>query len=148
METRFRCAGEADFDALAALVGEFHAESGYSFDVARMREALRALLADPALGRAWLVYAGSAPAGYGVLTLGWSLEWGGRDAFVDEIYLRPEFRGRGLGAATLAQLEAGARELGVRALHLEVERGNDPAHRLYRRRGFAETDRQIMTLRL
>jgi ribosomal protein S18 acetylase RimI-like enzyme len=148
MDASFRCAGEADFDALSVLVGEFHAESGYAFDVARVREALRALLADPALGRVWLVYSAGSLAGYGALTLGWSLEWGGRDAFVDEIFLRPAFRGRGLGAATLARLEVGARELGVRALHLEVEHDNAPARRLYRRRGFAETDRQIMTLRL
>jgi ribosomal protein S18 acetylase RimI-like enzyme len=144
----FEPAGEGDFDALAALVAEFHRESGYAFEAERVRRALRALLRDPALGRAWLVVADGVVAGYGVLTFGWSLEWGGRDAFVDELYLRPQFRGRGLGDSALAFLAGEALSLGVMALHLEVERGNETGQRLYRRRGFAGNERQILSLRL
>ena len=59
--------------------------------------------------------------GYLVLTIGYSLERGGRDAFIDELYVRAERRGRGLGALAVATAEAAARRLGVRAVHLEVD---------------------------
>ena len=39
--------------------------------------------------------------GYLVLTLGYSLEYGGRDAFIDEVYIRSSYRGRGIGTAAL-----------------------------------------------
>jgi ribosomal protein S18 acetylase RimI-like enzyme len=41
-----------------------------------------------------------------------------------------------------------ATELGVRALHLEVGRDNVPAQELYRRVGFVDTDRRLLTLKL
>jgi ribosomal protein S18 acetylase RimI-like enzyme len=64
---------------------------------------------------------------------------------VDDLYLVPAQRGRGLGRAALERVEAAARELGVRALHLEVERENESARELYRRRGFRDNDRLLMT---
>jgi ribosomal protein S18 acetylase RimI-like enzyme len=42
-------------------------------------------------------------------------------------------------------VEARARELGVNAIHLEVDRGNDPALGLYRRTGYVDHDRHLMT---
>jgi ribosomal protein S18 acetylase RimI-like enzyme len=83
--------------------------------------------------------------GYAVLLFGYSLEYRGRDAFVDDVYLAPARRGRGLGRTVLEQVESAARELGVRALHLEVERENAAAQALYRRRGFRDTERLLMT---
>jgi ribosomal protein S18 acetylase RimI-like enzyme len=84
-----------------------------------------------------------------VLTLGWSLELGGRDAFIDELYVKPARRGRGLGTLALATAEAAARRRGVRALHLEVDVTNETARRLYQRVGFRLRERyQLMLKRL
>jgi GNAT superfamily N-acetyltransferase len=49
----------------------------------------------------------------------------------------PSHRGRGLAAAVLAALAAGARERGVQRCFLQVEQGNAPARALYARQGFA-----------
>jgi len=125
-----------------------YAEAGIPNDARASRDAFAALVRDPALGRAWIALVDERAAGYAVLTLGWSLEYGGRDAFVDDLYVVPLHRGRGLGGAALAAVEATARELGVRALHLEVERGNNPAQELYRRRGFADNERRLLMKRL
>jgi len=143
-----RPATAADVELLCGLMAANYAEANYPSEPRAAREAFAALVRDPALGRAWIVEVDDRAAGYAVLTLGWSLEYGGRDAFVDDLYVAPEYRGRGLGGAALAAVEAAARELGVRALHLEVERGNRPAQELYRRRGFRDNDRQILTRRL
>ena len=51
----------------------------------------------------------------------YSVEHGGRDGFLDDFYLAPEARGRGLGRQALEALEREAQALGIRVLHLEVE---------------------------
>lgn len=127
---------------------EYYAFDHLPYDEATAREALQILLRDPELGRIWLIQAGTETAGYAVLTLGYSLEYRGRDAFIDELYLREPYRGRGLGRQALEWLEQAARALGVRALHLEVERGNPRAQALYRRYGFRDNDRQLLSKRL
>ena len=98
-----------------------------------------------ALGAIWLVEVAGAPAGYCVLGSAFSLEFHGRIAFVDELYLREEFRGRGHGARLLALLEEECRARGLRAMRLEVERSNRRARSLYERAGFVRHDRFIMT---
>ena len=79
-----------------------------------------------------------------ILTIGYSIEYRGHDAFVDELYLRESYRGRGWGRAALAFVEQACRELEVRALHLEVERKNTAAQALYRKFGFENQDRYLL----
>jgi ribosomal protein S18 acetylase RimI-like enzyme len=142
---QFRLAVESDAEALLVFMREYYAFDGHGFDADKARIALTALLRDSHLGLAWLILEGDAPAGYVVLCFGYSLEWLGRDAFVDEFYLREEFRGRGWGSATMAFLENAAREAGVRALHLEVVRENAAALEIYRRSGFREHESTFLS---
>ena len=115
------------------------------FDAASVSQALAEFLNDPRLGQVWVVYAGSDPVGYVVLTLGFSLEYHGRDAFIDELYLLPEWRGQGVGRRVLEFIEVEAAVLGIYALHLEVERGNSRAQTLYQKFGFRDQQRLLMT---
>lgn len=136
---------------------DYYAFDGHAFDEQKARTALITLLRDPSLGRVWLILANpnevekthkgkrdyknnkteaDAPVGYIVLCFGYSLEWLGRDAFVDEFYLSPEYRGRSWGRKTMAFLEDAARSLNVTALHLEVMHQNAAALALYRKLGF------------
>lgn len=137
-EPQFRLAVESDAEALLEFMRDYYSFDGHGFEEAKARGALLTLLRDPSLGRAWLILDGDAPAGYVVLCFGYSLEWLGRDAFVDEFYLREEYRGRGWGRQTMAFLEEAARAAGIRALHLEVVDGNVTALHLYQKLGFAE----------
>ncbi|MEZ5287424.1 MAG: GNAT family N-acetyltransferase [Vicinamibacterales bacterium] len=141
----FRPAGPADLDRLLALQTAYYAEDGYPHRPAAAAEAWALVLGTPALGRVWLATAGDEAAAYVVLALGFSLEYLGRDAFVDELYVAPPWRGQGLGRAALAVVEEACRELGVRALHLEVERDKPAATALYRQSGFRAHDRVLMT---
>jgi ribosomal protein S18 acetylase RimI-like enzyme len=144
-----RRASEADTDAVLDLAGALYREDGsVPFVRARAEAALRQLLADEGLGRAWVVEWEGTIVGYLVLTWGFSLEFHGRDAFVDEVYVAPAHRARGLGTGLLQAAEAACRERGVRALHLAVERSNERARALYRRSGFRERDQYLMTKRL
>jgi GNAT superfamily N-acetyltransferase len=138
-------AAAAAAPVILEMMERFYAEARYPFDPEKARGALESFLANPALGRAWLFKDGGAAVGYFVLTLGFSLEYGGRDAFVDELFVSPSHRGRGLGRRALEVIDDACRELGVRALHLEVEKDNVPAAELYRKKGFEDHDRRLMT---
>lgn len=143
-----RPAATDDVDRLLAMMAAFYAESGYPLDHAAARSALAELASDPALGRLWVIEVEGAPAGYVAVTFGFSLEYLGRDAFVDDFYIEAPHRGRGLGNAVLERVEEECRRLGVNALHLEVGRDNAAGQALYRKRGFRDNDRQLLTLRI
>jgi ribosomal protein S18 acetylase RimI-like enzyme len=87
---------------------------------------------------------GEHAVGYVVLTWTFSIEAGGREACIDELYLVPEVRNRGLGRRVLTSLEAEARALGVRRVFLEVERHNRVVG-LYRRAGYIDYERFLMS---
>ena len=142
---RLRSATLADVPRLCELMAENYAEAGYPYDAAAARACFEALAADRELGETWLVEVAGDVAGYAVLAFGFSLEHRGRDAFVDDLYLVPARRGRGLGRLALDAVEAVARERGVTALHLEVEHDNARAEALYRRLGYRDRDRKLMT---
>jgi ribosomal protein S18 acetylase RimI-like enzyme len=115
------------------------------FDESLARRTFRLLLSLPAFGRVWLLCEGNLVAGYMVLTVGFSFEFHGHDAFIDELYIDAAFRRRGFGRQAVSFIEEQAREMGVNAIHLEVDRGNDPARELYRRAGYQDHDRFLMT---
>ena len=146
-EIRIARASTADLDALLPLVREFYAGERLPHDERVLRRALGELWAEPMHGGIWLARQGQ-PVGYGILCCGFSLEYGGRDAFVDELYVRPGFRDRGIGNRLLDAMEEECRRRGIAALHLEVDHGNPAGRRLYVRRGFVDHDRLLMTKRV
>lgn len=115
------------------------------FNESSARAAFHQLLALPAFGRIWLLYDGAVLVGYIILTVGFSFEFRGHDAFIDELYIVPTRRHRGLGRQAMAFVEQEAREMGVNAVHLEVDPGNDSALALYRRSGYVDHARFLMT---
>ena len=128
---------------------DFYAGFSYPFDEASARAALAPVLApDSERGRVWMIEADGQTAGYVALMLGHSLEYRGRDAFLDELYVVPAWRKKGFAIAAVELVSNACRELGVRALHLEVERENAAAQALYRRFGFEDHDRYLMTKRI
>ena len=137
----------ADHAELLDLASSFHAEDGHPLDAGGER-AVREVCDGHPLARGFLVRRGGSTAGYLVLTLGYGVEYGGADAFLDDLYLTPECRGQGLGAAVMAAVDAEARRLGACAVHLVVAPGNERAQRLYRRSGFEGSDWRVMTKRL
>jgi len=145
MQPNFRLATESDADILLEMMREYYAFDGHAFDEKRARQALLTFLGDLALGRAWLIADPSGPVGYVVLTFGYSLEYLGRDAFLDEFYIRRTHRGRGWGRKTLDFVEEQAREYEIRSIHLEVVRTNTRASEFYRRNGYLDHEHSLMS---
>lgn len=153
MQTTLRGAVPSDLDILDAFSEAYHRFEGLPTPPEIRRGALAALLADPTLGRLYLVRCetadSTADVGFAALAFGFSIELGGRDAFLDELFLVEGSRGRGIGAEVLELLSAEARKLDLAALHLLVDQRNERAVRLYRSRGFVERSGfRMMTLEL
>jgi len=148
MDATFRIAVPADLETVLPMVREFWVIERLKFVESEVRRALTGLLASPQYGLVILAELDGAPIGYMAVTLGYSLEHLGRDAFVDELYLREPHRGQGIGERALDRALELCRELGVRALHLEVDHVNPRARALYERNGFVAHERALMTLKV
>ena len=145
MTINYRVAEITDITILLELVKEFHEKEKLAFDEKLDRNALEIFLADGSWGQVWIIQQEDEAIGYMILTLGYSLEYRGRDAFIDELYLRPKHRGQGIGTQMLTFAEETCRVLGVQALHLEVDFENPDAQRLYHRVGYQRHHRFLMT---
>ncbi len=145
MNSTYRMAAIADCPVLLKLVKEFHELEHLPFDEQADSTALENILTDESLGRVWLIQQEDQVIGYVILTLGYSIEYRGRDAFIDELYLRPSYQGQGIGTKTLEFVEATCQSLGIQALHLEVDFTNTRAQQLYCKTGYKNHDRYLMT---
>jgi phosphinothricin acetyltransferase len=143
-----RDATPADADALLGMMAEFNALEEITFDPERTRPALVRLLGDVRLGRVLLAEMAGRAAGYAVITWGYDLEFDGRDAFLTEVFLAGDVRGRKHGKTLMAAVERAARAGGAHAVHLMVRPENTPARRLYERVGFAPPPRVLLSKRL
>ena len=145
LEVNCKPAAAADSDLLISMMRGLYEHDQLEFDEQAARGGLTQLLGDEALGRVWLIEVDGAPAGYVVLTYGFSLEYHGRDALIDEFFIAESLRGRGVGQQTLEFVAAFCRAQGIRAIHLAVDYKNERAQHVYRQFGFAAQERFLMT---
>ena len=71
-----------------------------------------------------------------VVSFGWSVEYGGLDAIVDELFVRSAVRNRGMGSDALNGLAKALKEGGIRALHIEADQTDETLKRSYQRSKF------------
>jgi ribosomal protein S18 acetylase RimI-like enzyme len=143
-----RLALPEDARQLVGLMAEFYAESDFRLNNQRAESAFTTILTDDRLGSVWLIEEVSQAVGYLVLTVCFSMEYGGRIAFVDDFYVKPTFRGVGVGTKALAQARDWCVRQDIRGMSVEVASKNAAAQKVYRRTGFEETDRQLLRLGL
>lgn len=129
--------GPEHLERLAPLVGDFHAHMGIASGEETRRAALAPLLDGIPHGTAYLIGPPRAPVGYIILSFGWSVEFGGLEGIVDELYIRPAVRGRGIATEVMLALPKALAGAGLKALTLEVAVEDGAAQRLYTRAGFA-----------
>src|SRR5436190_20085387 len=126
MNCEYVSVGMAQAPTLIAMAKAFHGGDDPPFDAAS-EAAVMVLAHGSPFGRAWLVMLDNKPVGYVVVTLGFSLEYGGHDGFVDDLYIVSDVRGGGLGSELIVFVYYEAGKLGIRTLLLEVVAGNDRA---------------------
>lgn len=144
-----RRATRDDVPLLVGLMAEFYAEAGYELDRERAAGAFAAMVADARLGYVWIIQADRCDVGHVVLTLKFAMEYGGVVGCLDDLYVQPGWRNKGLSTAALLEVRSFCETAGIRAITVEVGHNNSPAQKVYRRVGFAEpVDRQLLTLAL
>lgn len=146
MTIHMRQASEHDISSLLSLMRHMQHDDPWDapFEETTVQKNLSELLRNPAYGLAYLASEQQIPIGYLVICFDFSLEYRGKGAWIDELFVEPSHRGQGIGTQLLELAERAAYEHGAKALHLEVNHGN-PAIELYRRRGFVDHQRYLMT---
>ena len=82
-------------------------------------------------------------AGYSLLAKTFSQEAGGMVLWIEELYIRPEYRNKGLGSAFFEYLDSKTKDQIVR-IRLEVEEENEKAMALYEKMGYRPLDYRQM----
>lgn len=131
-----KLASSEETQTVLEFIRAYYAYDRIPFDEPRVRKGLGVLLQDPSLGKVFLIQDQGLNAGYLILTFAFDLEFGGREAFVTDLYIAPEYRGKGLGKRAFEAVEQLCPTLGVKALELQVERDNLEAQAFYHQHGF------------
>src|SRR5579864_778773 len=115
MELQFVIANDTDVNTILPFMRQFYAMDRYPFDELIARTALTDMVRDSSLGRVWLLYNRDKAVGYLVITFGYSLEYHGRDAFIDELFIEASYRHQGIGTKVMEFALEACCELGVHA---------------------------------
>jgi len=146
--TAIRAAGEGDREAVLWLLSAQLRDHGIGTPEADLSRVVDLLLCRPHRGRFLLAIDAGRPVGLVAVSFGFPMEHGGRGAWLEELYVMPDARGRGLGESLLrAALDLAAAD-GAVAIDLEIERGHERVERLYRRAGFEPLARARWARRL
>jgi len=146
MTAKFRFAAIADVHRLLPLMRDFYAFEHLPYEEARQAKLVSELIQNGNLGRLILFEDDASLVGYMVLGFGFSLEFHGRDCLLDEFYVVPEHRSNGIGRAAVDFAVGECRKLEIKAVHLEADHVNVRGHEFYKRLGFKDHERHLMTL--
>ncbi|MGH7839952.1 MAG: GNAT family N-acetyltransferase [Candidatus Binataceae bacterium] len=142
---RIEVARPADLADLLPLIRAYYRFDHIRFNPRMMEPALARLLRSRALGRVWIMRDGHSAVGYVVLTFNYDLEFDGLEGLVTDLFIRAELRGGGLGRRALEVVDSYCRIRGIRAVELQVETDNKTAQAFYRKIGFKQLSRVVMT---
>ena len=92
----------SDIAVIVKMMQEFYAIDNYPIDPEITNSLFQEFIADKNLGKAWLILSDDVVVGYVILTFIFSFEYQGKIAFLDELYLSEEARGKGIGNQAVA----------------------------------------------
>lgn len=148
-EHKLTAATKADLPQLVDLLGVLFAqEADFVPDAAKQKRALEAILADRRIGLIYVARGDKRVIGMVSILFTISTAEGGKAAWLEDMVVLPECRGRGVGAALLAHAVVAAREAGALRITLLSDEDNDLAHAVYAAEGFHFSGMRPMRLKL
>lgn len=132
----------AELDAMLPMAEDYYQEDQLQFDPTRFKGALKSAL-ELERGSAWWLCSAGEHVGYALLMDGWSIEYGGLITTLDEIYVVPEWREKGVASQAINALRQQFLARGGVSMNLETTPDNSRAQNLYRRLGFGDTHRPV-----
>ena len=135
------------------MMQDFYAIDNYPIDLDVSKNLFQEFIADEKLGQAYLIYHSndekvSEVVGYLILTYIFSFEYQGRIAFLDELYIKETYRGKGIGKQAINFIKEQAALTNVKLIYLEVENHNENAQKLYLANDFEVHNRKLLKLNL
>src|SRR2546425_430266 len=121
-----RLATEAELEAVTALLVAQLREHRVQTPEVKIATAVQALLRHPERGRILVAAGGGRPVGVAALSFAWPLEYADRSAWLEELYVEPAARGRGIGTRLLRAALCVAAEAGATGRHPGGEAGHPP----------------------
>jgi ribosomal protein S18 acetylase RimI-like enzyme len=146
MPFTIQLASADDLEEVLPLMRQMQADDPWAepYDESTARKNLHQLFLNPHFGLIYIVRENQISIAYLVICFDFSLEYRGKGAWIDELFVQPRYRGQGIGTQLLELAERASKQHGAQFLHLEVNHGNR-AIKLYRRRGFTDHNRYLMT---
>ncbi|HOL81802.1 MAG TPA: GNAT family N-acetyltransferase [Ignavibacteriales bacterium] len=82
--------------------------------------------------------------GYSIVTIGFSLEYQGNYFLIDELYIKPDYRNKGIASKFLEFIKNFAFTKNIHYILLEVDDFNKNAYNLYLKNGFVDKKRNLL----
>ena len=134
----------ADISIITQMMQDFYAIDNYPMDIEVNKNLFQEFISNEHLGKSWLMYSENEIVGYIILTFIFSFEYGGKIAFVDELFIKETARGKGIGKEAIQFIQAEVPKLSLKLLYLEVEPHNENAQKLYLAHDFELHNRKLM----
>ncbi len=148
MTATFKLAELRDMETLIALMRDLYGYDQILFDEQNARIALSQFLSAGEYGIIWIIQIAGQAVGYIVLTYDFSLEFHGRTACLDELFICEEYRNRGVGQQALQFVEDYCRASKIKALFVITEKSNKIADHFYQKCGFAALNYAVLFKRV
>ena len=142
--TTFKPLEIADIEVITQMMQDFYAIDNYPMDVEVAKTLFQEFISNEHLGKSWLIYSENEIVGYIILTFIFSFEYGGKIAFVDELFIKETARGKGFGKEAIQFIQSEVPKLSLKLLYLEVEPHNENAQKLYLAHDFELHNRKLM----
>ena len=131
------------------MMQDFYAIDNYPIDIEVSKQLFKEFISNENLGKAFLICQSdegriSEIIGYVILTFIFSFEYSGKIAFLDELYISENFRGKGIGKQAIDFIKQEATQLNVKLIYLEVENHNVNAQKLYLANDFETHNRNLL----
>lgn len=142
--TTFKPLEIVDIEIITQMMQDFYAIDNYPMDVEVAKTLFQEFISNENLGKSWLIYSENEIVGYIILTFIFSFEYGGKIAFVDELFIQETARGKGFGKEAIQFIQQEVPKLSLKLLYLEVEPHNENAQKLYLAHDFELHNRKLM----
>ena len=142
--TTFKPLEITDISTITQMMQDFYAIDNYPMDVEVAKNLFQEFISNEHLGKSWMIYSENEIVGYIILTFIFSFEYGGKIAFVDELFIKETARGKGIGKEAIQFIQKEVPKLSLKLLYLEVEPHNENAQKLYLAHDFVIHNRKLM----
>ncbi|MCX6665026.1 MAG: GNAT family N-acetyltransferase [Euryarchaeota archaeon] len=140
IDVTFKFYRDSDEENITLLMNEFYTEDIYVKNITteKIKKTFHELKLHPEKGDIFVAEDDAKIIGYALLINYWSNEFGGNILYIDELFIQPAYRGKGIGTKIINYIIEQKINAPV-AIQLEVTKQNKKGIKFYKKFGFAES---------